>query len=258
MKFDYEEKIAGLLAKAEAEGTSPEESETLRQKAYDLMVKHSIDQAAIDAKRAKGESTQEEIVTDTIAFDGIYRDALVQFAHNITMAFKTMQAYVEKDTIQFRSSKRVKVHIYTIVGYESDVRQVRVLLLSLQLQALADLSTWWDEDEYATVIRTGGTPMQKFKARREFILSFSTGAASKIRQRVARAMGEAGPGTDVALRTRLDEVKAWLDANIQGLRSRNGRGMERDYNAYTAGFDAGRKANTGEANIGPRRNAIGS
>lgn len=261
MAFDYEEKITALLTKAEANGVTPEEAETFRQKAYDLMVKHSIDQAAIDAKRAKGESTQEEVVTDTIKFSGIYKDALVQFCHNITMSFKTMQGYVEKNIFldwDDPREKHVKGHQYVIVGYESDVRQVRVLLVSLQLQALADLSEWWNTDEYASVIRTGGTPMQKFKTRREFIMSFSTGAAAKIKERVARAMGEAGPGTELALRTRLDEVKAWLEAQRLGLKS-TGRGMERgSYAATVAGQAAGRAANTGEANIGPKRDAIGA
>jgi len=259
MAFDYEEKITALLTKAEANGVTTEEAETFRQKAYDLMVKHSIDQAAIDAKRAKGESTQEEVVTDTIDFTGIYKDALVQFCHNITMSFKTMQGYVEKNVyVDSHKDKNVRGHKYVIVGYESDVRQVRVLLVSLQLQALADLSEWWNTDEYASVIRTGGTPMQKFKTRREFIMSFSTGATAKIKERVARAMGEAGPGTELALRTRLDEVKAWLEAQRLGLKS-TGRGMERgSYAATVAGQAAGRAANTGEANIGPKRDAIGA
>lgn len=257
MAFDYAEKITALLKKAEAEGVTAEEADILRQKAYDLMTKHSIDQAMIDAKRAKGESTAEDIVTDTVAFDGIYKDALVQFCHNIVVAFRTMEGYVEKNVIHIESSKRVKKHIYTIVGYESDVAQARVLLLSLQLQALAELTTWWDEDDYATVIRTGGTPMQKFKARREFIMAFSNGASAKIKARVARAMNDAGPGTELVLRSRLDEVRTWLNENRNIGHSR-GRGMDRDYNAWGAGFDAGQQANTGEANIGPKRNAIES
>lgn len=257
MAFDYAEKITSLLRKAEAEGTTTEEAETLRQKAYELMVKHSIDQAAIDAKRAKGESTQEEIVTDTIEFTGIYKDALSQFCHNILTAFKTMSGYVEKNTMLYDEHKKkaVRGNIYTMVGYESDVRQLRVLLVSLQLQALADLEDWWRSDDYAEVIRTGGTAMQKFKTRREFLMSFSVGAMVKIEQRMQRLMNEAGPGTELAVRTRLDEVKAWLAAQELGLRK--ARGMERgDIAAAVAGQEAGRAANTGEANIGPKRNAI--
>jgi uncharacterized protein DUF2786 len=261
MAFDWTEKITGLLRKAEAEGTTPEESEIIRQKAYELMTKHSIDQAVIDAKRAKGESTQEEVVTDTISFTGIYKDALVQFCHNITMSFRTMTGYVEKNVYvdwENPKPKRVRGHVYTVVGYESDVRQVRVLLVSLQLQALADLEDWWRSDEYASVIRSGGTPMQKFKTRREFIMSFSIGAASKIKERMARAMNEAGPGTEVAIRTRLDEVRAWLEANRELSKSR-GRGMERgSFAATEAGRSAGRAADTGEARVGPQRTAIGS
>jgi hypothetical protein len=257
MAFDYTEKITSLLRKAEAQGTTAEEAETLRQKAYELMAKHSIDQAAIDAKRAKGESTQEEVITDTIEFTGIYKDVLTQFCHNILTAFKTMTGYVEKNVYlpQDDHKKSVRGHRYVIVGYESDVRQLRVLLVSLQLQALADLEDWWRSDEYAQVIRTGGTPMQKFKTRREFIMSFSLGAMAKIQERMSRLMNEAGPGTELAVRTRLDEVKAWLDAQKLGLR--RSRGMERgDISARIAGQEAGRAANTGEANIGPKRNAI--
>jgi hypothetical protein len=259
MAANYEEIVTGLLRKAEAQGVTPEEAETLRDKAYELMTKHSIDQAMIDAKRAKGESTAEEIVTDTIGFTGIYKDVSSLFAHNIMAAFGTMRGYVEKNVNvnwEDPTKKSTKGNVYTLVGYESDVRQVRILIVSLQLQALADLADWWNTDAYAEVIRTTGTPMEKFKARREFIISFGVGAASKIKARMKRAMGDAGPGTEVALRDRGDAVKAWLDAKNLGLKTT--RGMKRgDYEARVAGREAGLNADTGEARLGPDRKAIG-
>lgn len=257
MAFDYAETIANLLRKAEDGAVTPAEAETLRDKAYELMTKHAIDQAVIDAKRARGESTAEEIVTDTIGFTGIYKDVSSLFANAIIQAFGTMKCYAERNVPvpATETTKATRGTVFVIIGYESDVRQARILIASLHLQALADLTGWWENDAYAEVIRTTGKPMEKFKARREFIVSFGLAASAKIQARMKRAMGEAGPGTEVAVRSRLDAVQAWLDAQELGLR--RGRGIQRgSLAAQLAGAEAGRNADTGEARIGPKRTAI--
>ena len=68
------EKKADLIAKllAKAESTTPEEAEALREHAYRLMEKYMIDQAVIDARRARDGQASEKIVTRIIEFDGGY------------------------------------------------------------------------------------------------------------------------------------------------------------------------------------------
>lgn len=258
---DYAQRIADLLAKAE--GTKVDaEAETYREKAYELMSKYAIDQAMIDAKRVRdGGIVTEQIVKENVAFRGIFKDALIHFSHNVVMAFRTMNGYVEKNVIYIESSKSVKVHIYTIVGYESDVAQAKMLITSLQIQATSALSEWWKKlDLYtgAGVIKETGSPMEKFKTRREFILSFGAGAASRVKDRMKIVMNESGPGTEVALVDRGDQVKRWLDENMNLSKGRGGNLKRGSIEASGAGYSAGRRANTGEANIGPKRTAIES
>jgi hypothetical protein len=258
---DHAQMIADLLAKAE--GTKIDaEAEVYREKAYALMTRYSIDQAMIDAKRVRdGGVVREEIVRESIAFHGIFKDAMVQFAHDIVTAFRTMSGYVEKNVLVeyygVKAKKGKRGHAYTIVGYESDVRQARMLIVSLQLQAMSALTEWWKADVHAGVIQEVGTPMEKFKARREFIMSFGRGAATRVRDRMKVVMNETGPGTEVALVDRGAAVRRWLDENMELSRSR-GRGMSRGSAvASGAGYSAGLRANTGEASINPGQRAIG-
>jgi hypothetical protein len=258
---DYAQRIADLLAKAE--GTKVDaEAETYREKAYELMSKYAVDQAMIDAKRVReGGISTESIVKENVSFSGIFKDALIHFSHNVVMAFRTMNGYVEKNVVRIEGTKGVKVHIYTIVGYESDVAQAKMLIMSLQVQAASALAEWWKElDLYtgAGVIKETGSPMEKFKTRREFILSFGAGAASRVRDRMRIVMNESGPGTEVALVDRGDQVKRWLKENMNLSRGRGGNLQRGSAEASASGFSAGRRANTGEATINTGQRSIGS
>lgn len=258
---DYAQRIADLLAKAE--GTKVDaEAETYREKAYELMTKYAVDQAMIDAKRVRdGGVATEQIVRESVAFKGIFKDALIQFSHSIVMAFRTMDGYVEKNVTHIESTKRVKVHIYTIVGYESDVAQAKMLLTSLHIQAASALTEWWKElDLYtgAGVIKNMGSAMEKFKTRREFIMSFGQGAASRVRDRMKIVMNESGPGTEVALVDRGDQVKRWLKENMNLSKSRGGQMQRGSYEASTSGYTAGRRADTGETRVNTGQRAIGN
>ena len=239
---DYAQMIASMLAKAE--GTDSEaEAETFRAKAYELMTKHSIDQAVIEAKH------------------GIYKDAMLRMSHNIVCALPTVKSYVEKNVNvnwEDLTKPKVKGHIYTIVGFESDVKQAELLLVSLQLQAASALTTWWKTDTHAMVIQETGTPMEKFKARREFVMAFGRGAATRLTQRFNAVVKERGVGTEVMLQDRGSQIEAWLKENMD-LTTSKGRGLAAgDARAAASGYVAGTEANTGETKIGPDRTAIGS
>lgn len=60
--------VARLLAKAEQ--TTPREAEALTEHAERLMVKHGIDQALIDEKRARRGQATEPIVTEAVLLSG--------------------------------------------------------------------------------------------------------------------------------------------------------------------------------------------
>lgn len=255
---DYAKMIADLLAKAE--GTDIEaEADTFREKAFELMTKYAIDQAEIDAKRVDG-SVQEEIVEEELIFRGTYKDGTFNLAGHVINAFPTVRTYVEKNVwLRHRvndARANEKGHVRYIVGYESDVRQVKLLVESLQLQAASALLRWWKDDAHALVIKELGTAMEKFKAKREFLISFGYGASTKIAKRFKDVIQERGTGTEVMIRDRGTAVDEWLKKlNLVQTSNRLSRGS---VGAQVAGMAAGREARTGEPEVGPRRNAIGA
>lgn len=240
-KLTTEERIQALLRKAET--TTPEEAELLTAKAEQLMLKYGIDRALLNS-RSTGEKERIELVK--IPLKGIYAKAYMDMMYSIAMAYGNVRAF-------FTPVKQSDITL-TIVGFESDVSQLKVLLASLQLQAVVALNTW-----VKSVDMSDYTAMEKFKARRTFIKSFGEGAASRIRKTRASAVKEAEsstPGTEVVLRDRATAVDEFMDANFTLGKSRGRREKSGGYAASSAGYEAGQNANTGERQVNAGRRAI--
>lgn len=241
-KMTNEEKIAALLKKAET--TTPGEAELLTAKAEELMLKYGIDRALINA-RSTGK--KERIETLRIPLRGIYAKAYMNMMYRIT------QAYGDGDIQAYFTQVKQSDIILTVVGFESDVAQLKVLLASLQLQVVVALNAWWKSNEFTS------TAMEKFKARRTFIQSFGEGAASRLRKARASAVKEAEsttPGTEIVLRDRALAVKEFMNANVGNLKSSKSREKSGGYGAFSAGYKAGQNANTGDRQVNAGRRAI--
>lgn len=244
-KLTPEEKIAKLLEKAET--TTPGEAEALTEQASRLMIKYAIDQAKIDAARLGTTEKREEIVIKNIELKGIYRAGYQNIMFSVVRAMGITRAFIEQPWNQKNTT------IFRVVGYQSDVEQLVVLLTSLQLQAVSALSTWWKDtsDDY-------GTAMQKFKARRQFLISFGNGAAHRIE--VARSAvfkqekKSHGSSFELVLVDRDAAINQFLEAfDLKSIRSHmSGGGNE----AASAGFDAGKNANTGDKPVGGTKKAL--
>lgn len=221
--------IERLLAKAES--TTPEEAEALTAAAERLMVKHGIDAAMLAAKRKEGEP--EKIVTESVRFSGIYAHGEALMAHQVVQAFGTMSTY--------KSGRGSNLSLH-IVGFESDVAQAKTLLASLTIQSVIAMRAWWkaNRDDYAWY-----TESEKKNVRRQFIISFGTGAAERIKAATAEILVETDTeGTSNALV--LVDRKAKVDetlADMKFSKSRAIRGGGRA--ARESGEAAGRVANTG-------------
>lgn len=226
--------IAQLLAKAES--TTPAEAEALREHAYRLMEKYMIDQAVIDARRAKLGQASEQIVTKIIKFEGMYRRDLQLLGSAVVHALGTMRPLVS-------NGKRTSwLHI---VGFESDVEQAEVLIRSLHVQALLAVKDWWygvrDTYEYAYEPESA-----KVRARHTFVIAFGHGVAERIEANRSQVIEEAGTGTELVLVDRKSKVDEFVD----GLNLRNSKSTRKyDPNAYVHGSAAGREANTGERSV---------
>ncbi|QDP44110.1 hypothetical protein SEA_JENOS_60 [Microbacterium phage Jenos] len=227
--------IAQLLAKAES--TTPEEAEALLEAAAKLMTKYAIDQAVIDERRAKEGKAGEKIVEKRIDFTGAYRGELLHMCSSVVWGLGTLRA------MQYTGGKG-KVFSFYLVGFESDVAQAELLINSLHLQAMVAVRNWWKahKEDYSWL-----SSYEQEKKRRSFVHGFGTGAGSRIAEGRKQAVQESSTGTDLVLVSRKAKVDEHMDAkNTRKSRARTATG--RDV-AAGHGYEAGRKANTGEKNV---------
>ncbi len=249
--MDYADKISKLLQKAES--TTPQEAEALRDKAYELMATYAVSQAEIDSRRTD-KRVVEQIITRNINITGNFRHGLHLMSAAVVNAFETMSSYYTPDTdIPIRSTDGSKVrfakaHIFYIVGYESDVEQAMLMVTSLQLQAAAAMSDWWRTFAHKDLLGRGPA----YRAKRQFIISFGSGAAQKIRLSVRRARAGASSGAELVLFDKKQAVDRFIDDNLN-LITKKDRHKGGTWEAGNAGYDAGQLANTGDTGVGGDR-----
>jgi hypothetical protein len=231
--------IAQLLAKAES--TTPEEAEALTAAAAKMMAKYMIDQATIDARRAKKGEATEKIVQIIIEFKGAYRGEMLHLSSNVVNGLGQLKM------LQSTSWNKGKTFAAYIIGFESDVAQAKILIESLQIQATVAVRDWWKahKDEYAFL-----PPYDQEKQRRSFVHGFGSGAGTRIRTNRQEAVSEAKVGTELVLVDRKAKVESWVQDQYAGnLRNSRGRNATGSGRAAHHGFEAGKQANTGERGV---------
>jgi len=225
------ELIAQLLAKAEQ--TTPEEAEALTEHAERLMVKYMVDQATIDARRAKAGSPSEKIVQISITFKGSYRLEHVHIGHMAANGLGNIKCLMNT----FKNSTAT-LHL---IGFESDVEQAKVLISSLLVQSAVATRAWW-KDNKATY--SAASTYDQEAARRSFVKGFGTGAGARIQESRKVVVQEAGTGTEMVLVSRAAKVQEHFDGLSVGRNRR--RGGKGDSRATGQGYSAGQNASTGE------------
>lgn len=226
--------IAQLLAKAES--TTPEEAEALTAAAAKMMAKYMIDQATIDARRAKAGKAGEEITTLRIRFTGAYRLEMVRLGDAVARGLGAIRCLM--------STEGNKAATLILVGFESDIKQAETLILSLQVQAMVAVRVWWQANKAS---HSHLRPYDQEAARRSFADGFGSGAGRRIADNRQQAVVESEPGTALVLASRDDKVEAFFgDMAKRDSRARGGKGSA---GARNAGFAAGQQANTGERSM---------
>lgn len=213
--------------------------------ATEIMLKHSIDEAVIQARRAVGSQPTEKIIQTPVEFRGIYRVALALQFHSFAAAYT--------NTVRTFTAKYDKVEYLYVVGYESEVRQLVMLITSVQLQAIASLNVWWRSDPSHRQLRG----MIGYKTRRQYVSSFVRGATERVEVARRTALGDSAPGTELVLRDRRSAVDKYVDATF-ALSYRNSNLAPGSIDADNAGREAGRRANTGDTPVGNDRRQITS
>lgn len=245
-----EEKIAQLLKKAE--GVGAEEAKALTEAAEAMMLRYGIERTAIEAARLGKDRTAEKIVQGSIFFSGSYARALIGMGTAVVQALGEMSAFYTRNVYNRDSDgKLVKGEELQIVGYERDVEQAKVLIASLQLQAVVAMQEFVKEHYLWSYM--DGT--QKFNEKRGFLVGFGQGAASRIRRNKRTIVSEQeskSPGTALALVNRGREVEKYME----NIKLGKGRGMKISGSGQSAGYGAGRNANTGDSAVRGSHNAL--
>lgn len=226
-----------------AEGTShPEEATTARERAERLMVRYGVDAAMLESSD-KAEKATEDIIQTRIEFRHPQCTGLMQMGNAIAHGFGTVRT--------LRSGDRKHYEELYLIGFKSDVENVERLIRSMEIQALVALGQWWAG--YLPQHRHL-TANERFMAKRQFLSSFGSGAASRIRKATKEATRET-TGSEIVLVDRSKKVDHWMEQQYRG-GLRKGRGTRGSAHGSGEGYAAGQRANTSGVGTG-KSGAIG-
>ena len=222
-------RIRALLAKAEST-EFPDEAEALTAKAQELMTRHAVDAALLDAG---GGATRTAVDTRRVHVDDPYVRAKVQLLGAVADANGVRLVW-------YRG-----LGIATLVGVPADLDAVELLFTSLLLQVGQALGA---------AERAAGRPSASRSFRRAFLLGYATRIGERLtsaRDRAATtAAAEQGVDLLPVLRSRQEAVDDAFTALFPRVRSSRSRAS-----TDAAGWWAGRVA-ADSADVGSRRSHL--
>jgi len=204
--------VRELLAKAEAEGTTPRDAEALTSRAADLLAHYGLDRV-----RLAEVDPEADLRTDlVIDLDNPW--AIVQ-AHLLTHAAEALRCEAIETS---RPGPGTRLHLF---GYASDIERAEIIVASLLTQMSHALAA---QEVPATATSVRGW-------RRAWMLGYATAAIGRIEAAEARAVEEADdhPELVIALHQRAQAVRRRADEAYPHTRTTR--------ESYTAdsGYDSG-------------------
>lgn len=288
-EFDQLDRIRKLLAKSEASGVTAKESELLRDKAFELAARYEIDLALA---RGRPGATKEVVINRIfdVARPFAQQTALAYVVYS-TFGCKLIDISTSRSRARKYGGEAHlgRVHAF---GFKSDMSRADMLLTSLILQAnreaargyrkyVENFEPWscpecgetsWrpiprDEDWYYCVEchhqfwarrPPQATPDRRSVWYRSFWIGWVNELAPRIRAAHQKVKDEAvksvGTGTEVALRNRDLAVQTEFEGKYPKTRLLPG-GRSKG-SGYSAGQEAGKRADIGQDRIGARRKEI--
>jgi hypothetical protein len=217
------DRVRKLLAKAEHPATPPAEAEAFSVKAAELMARHLIDEAVLDAGRLS--SSQPEV--RTLEVEPPYARARGTLLNNIARAHRV--------TAVLRDAAPGGGLRVSLVGFRSDLAATELLFTSLLLQA----ST-------AMLLASAGASSPK-AFRRAFLIGYAATIGARLAEVTSRVAAEqptaTGASTALVLADRSAAVEALVQASFPRLRTI--RTTVSDRGGLTAGQQAGQRADLG-------------
>jgi hypothetical protein len=241
-------RVTALLAKAEST-SYPDEAEALTAKAQELMTRHAIDVAAVEAERGGGARTSGR----RIGIDDPYARARVTLLSEVARANRCRAVWSRG------------LGFATVFGAEGDLDAVEVLYTSLLVQATRAMVVARVPGPGA-----GGRAAPSGAVTRSFRQSFLVAYAHRIGDRLrqvataAAAEAAAGPGGGgllPVLARRADAAEAAAAAAFPNLKTFSATG--RDAEGWVAGRQAADRADLGTDGVlgaqrGPTKRSLGA
>jgi hypothetical protein len=234
---DRVERIKKLLALAER-GATEEERDAFNAKATALMVQWGIEDAMLNT----ADKADEKITTRLFRVDvpKAYSYEYAKIGIQIANALGAQGLYQKK------ADGSTECYV---IGFESDLERIGMLIQSLSLQATMAMASWWriNGNLYSTA-------SMRWKAKKSFISGFAAGLKVKLATVVRQTVSEAGHGAELVLVDRSKQVDRWAQENI-----RIGAARARSYHVsgHAAGAAAGRQADIGQGSLSVQRKGIG-
>lgn len=239
---DYKDTIDKLFAKAAGAGTA-DEAKIFTDKAMELMAKHGVDQAMLDARRREAGGKAEEIVTRLFTIRNPYSEAKAMMVAMVAMHMRC-RAIIHPD----RTNK--STGSVTVIGFESDVDRAFALCQSLVVQ-LTHLVVKQRDPYFSTPTATW---------RRNWAAGFTNMVAKRVSEFEVRAASAAASETETGALVLVDrdkQVDDWYNKRFGHLRY--AKKLSSGAAGYGDGREAGRNADMDFGNrVTQRRTAIGA
>jgi Protein of unknown function (DUF2786) len=238
---DLLDRVRKLLAKAEAEGVTPQEAEALTGKAAELMARYGIDRARLGAARPETDAPADKIVT----LDNPWAAVKAHLLSGLVQALRCQCVLL--------NGRSTRVHVF---GYASDIERAEVLFTSLLVQMARGLAAQQAPESHARAWR------------RSWLLGFISAVVSRVRaaeQAAAQAAdatdaqqaasGDGGPSTALVLADRKLTVRR--NAQQAYPRTRQTR-VTYTGSGYANGYREGQRADIGGAKLRAGSKALGT
>ncbi len=223
-------RVRKLLAKAEAQGTTPDEAQSLTAKAAELMARYGIDRALLAAQNPETDQPTDRKIDIGNPW------ARVQ-GHLLCGLASAMRCQC---VILPRRSPGVRIHIF---GFASDIERADVLYTSVLIQM-------WQGLAAAEVPSWSRSPRAW---RRSWLLGFTSAVIARVRaaeQRAAAQAGhehtDAGPGTQLVLADRAQIIERTLATAYPTTRKSR---TTYSGSGYGAGYAQGQQADLGGSRL---------
>lgn len=242
------DKVAKLLGQAEDVAGTPEEG-VFQAKAFELMAKYGISEAAVDAaKQGLDVSSLRDAISWKVTIDGKYAQAQMLLLHNLAHALHGTTVY---------SKNRAGELVMTVYAVPAHLERVQVLwsILRPQMMRLVDtirpdydLSSYKRVYNYAThefeLKRTNGSGRLK-SYRRSWIAGFGSAVGERLRVEENKALQSDSSGALVLFKGDKERAEVALREEFPRLRTTKRSGIDPD--GYAHGQRDGRTASFNHA-----------